>query len=75
MIENYLVSSALFKYMPVERISFFDDWLTRFTQPKALNDPFEMCPHVLGYGTHDQGHNFVLCLCRPYEEFPQLALA
>lgn len=29
-------------------------WLIRFTQPGALNDPFEMRPHVEAYGTPEQ---------------------
>jgi hypothetical protein len=30
--------------------------LIRFTQPKALNDPFEMRPHIAGYGTAEELH-------------------
>lgn len=43
--------SELYKYMPVARSSFFFDRLIRFTQPSALNDPFEMRPHITGYGS------------------------
>jgi hypothetical protein len=43
--------AVLFKYMSANRQSIFDDWLFRFTQPKALNDPFEMQPHISGYST------------------------
>jgi hypothetical protein len=43
--------AVLYKYMSANRQSIFDDWLFRFTQPKALNDPFEMQPHISGYST------------------------
>jgi hypothetical protein len=46
--------SRLYKYMHPDRQGIMDDWLVRFTQPKALNDPFEMRPHVAGYGTPDE---------------------
>lgn len=46
--------AVLYKYMPVERSKIFDDWLIRFTQPGALNDPFEMRPHIAGYGTPEE---------------------
>ena len=46
--------AILYKYMPANRSQIFDDWLIRFTQPKALNDPFEMRPHISGYGTPEQ---------------------
>jgi hypothetical protein len=41
--------AVLYKYMPAERNTIFDNWLIRFTQPRALNDPFEMRPHIAGY--------------------------
>ena len=34
----------VFKYYPAERISFFDDFLVRFTQTYDLNDPLECLP-------------------------------
>lgn len=34
----------IFKYYPTERISFFDDFLIRFTQTEDLNDPAECLP-------------------------------
>jgi hypothetical protein len=43
--------AVLYKYMPTERSKIFDNWLIRFTQPGALNDPFEMRPHIAGYST------------------------
>ena len=45
---------VLYKYMSANRQSIFDDWLLRFTQPKALNDPFEMRPHISGYSTPEE---------------------
>ena len=45
---------VLYKYMSASRDKIFDDWLIRFTQPKALNDPFEMRPHIAGYGTPEE---------------------
>jgi len=44
----------LYKYMHPDRQGILDNWLIRFTQPKALNDPFEMRPHIAGYGTPDE---------------------
>jgi hypothetical protein len=37
--------------MSAKRRTFFKDRLIRFTQPRALNDPFEMRPHIIGFGT------------------------
>lgn len=34
----------LFKYLPPERKTFFEDFLLRFTQPSQLNDPYECLP-------------------------------
>ena len=34
----------LYKYVPAERISILQDFLIRFTQPNAMNDPFEARP-------------------------------
>ncbi len=36
--------SILYKYLPLERQSFLADRLLRFSQPSALNDPFECFP-------------------------------
>lgn len=33
-----------YKYLPPERLSYLDDELLRYTQPIALNDPFECLP-------------------------------
>jgi hypothetical protein len=34
----------LFKYRPPERVDTLSDLVVRFTQPSALNDPFELLP-------------------------------
>src|SRR3712207_4510618 len=36
---------TLFKYIRAERIDVIDNLEIRFTQPGALNDPFELRPH------------------------------
>ncbi len=46
--------SKLYKYFAPSRSHIFNDWLIRFTQPGALNDPFEMRPHIAGYGTPEE---------------------
>jgi hypothetical protein len=33
-----------YKYLPIERLSYLDNELLRFTQPTDLNDPFECLP-------------------------------
>ena len=35
---------SFYKYLPIERISYINDQLLRFTQPEDLNDPFECYP-------------------------------
>ena len=36
----------LYKYVTAERIDVLQNGLVRFSQPSALNDPWEMRPHV-----------------------------
>jgi len=36
----------VYKYLPPDRKTYLDDELLRFTQPGALNDPFECIPIV-----------------------------
>ena len=36
----------VYKYLPPERKTYLDDELLRFTQPGALNDPFECIPII-----------------------------
>ena len=40
-----------YKYLPPERIDIFQNRLIRFTQPNALNDPFEAKPHFHAFAT------------------------
>lgn len=37
-------TDTVYKYLSPSRSSFFEDFLLRFTQPSALNDPFECVP-------------------------------
>jgi len=36
-----------YKFLPIERISYLEDELLRFTQPNDLNDPFECFPQEI----------------------------
>lgn len=38
------MSDILYKYLPIERLSYLVNELLRFTQPFELNDPFEWMP-------------------------------
>jgi hypothetical protein len=58
--------AVLYKYMSSERRTIFDDWRIRFTQPKALNDPFELRPHIAGYGTPEKVREIA---ARRWEEY------
>ena len=40
-----------YKYLPPERIDILQNRLIRFTQPNALNDPFEAKPHFHAFAT------------------------
>lgn len=37
---------TLYKYVTAERIDVLQNGLIRFTQASALNDPWDMRPHV-----------------------------
>jgi len=43
----------IYKYLPPERISYLSDALLRFTQPIALNDPYEALPALSTKQTHE----------------------
>lgn len=43
----------IYKYLPSDRITFLHDSLLRFTQPNALNDPFELLPGITKAVTND----------------------
>ncbi|MBS4098861.1 MAG: DUF2971 domain-containing protein [Sulfuricella sp.] len=36
----------LYKYVTADRIDILKKGCIRFSSPKALNDPFELCPHI-----------------------------
>lgn len=38
------MSNILYKYLPIERLTYLENELLRFTQPLDLNDPFEWMP-------------------------------
>jgi hypothetical protein len=40
------MQQLLYKYLPPERVSFFSSFNLRFTQPAALNDPYECLPCI-----------------------------
>jgi hypothetical protein len=42
--KSNLFPSRIFKYVPPERIDVLENLTIRFTQPSALNDPFELKP-------------------------------
>jgi hypothetical protein len=42
-----------YKYLPPERIDILQNRLIRFTQPNALNDPFEAKPHFYAFATKE----------------------
>lgn len=42
-----------YKYVPAERIDILKNRLIRFTQPRALNDPFEAQPDFYALGTKE----------------------
>ena len=60
------IPDVLYKYMSSNRLAIFDDWLIRFTQPKALNDPFELRPHIAGYSTPEEVREIA---ARRWEEY------
>ncbi len=44
----------LYKYVPAERIDILKNRLIRFTQPLALNDPFEANPYFYELGSKEE---------------------
>src|SRR3982751_4501322 len=44
----------LYKYCASDRRDFFQTRRLRFSQPGALNDPFELRPHIAAYGTPEE---------------------
>ena len=45
---------VFYKYVSAKRISIFQNRLIRFTQPLALNDPFEAKPHFYKLGSKEE---------------------
>jgi len=45
---------SLFKYFSPSGTRFLGNWHVRFSQPGAMNDPFEFSPHVAGWGTAEE---------------------
>ena len=45
-MSNSQMKKVLYKYLPAGRKSYLDDECLRFTQPGALNDPFEILPSI-----------------------------
>ena len=44
---------VFYKYVSPKRIDILQNRLLRFTQPRALNDPFEAHPHFYALGTKE----------------------
>ena len=45
---------VLYKYVSAERIDILQNRLIRFTQPNAMNDPFEAKPHFYKLGSKEE---------------------
>ena len=56
-----VLENLFYKYVPAERIDILRNRLIRFTQPLALNDPFEAKPHFYELGSKEK---FAKKLCR-----------
>jgi hypothetical protein len=66
----------LYKYCAPARSDFFKTRRLRFTQPAALNDPFELRPHLEAYGTPEEereiaGRHWELGVRRLYDQLVQ----
>ena len=48
------LEKVFYKYVPAERIDILQNRLIRFTQPFALNDPFEAKPHFYELGSKEE---------------------
>jgi Protein of unknown function (DUF2971) len=60
-------SDILYKYVPPDCVSYFSDQLLRFTQPAALNDPFERIPILSTEETHEVAREFVRAIAADAE--------
>ena len=55
----------LYKYVTAERIDVLQNALIRFSQPSALNDPWDMRPHVERIFTDDDLEEHVMAPLKP----------
>ncbi len=55
----------LYKYVTAERIDVLQNGLIRFSQPSALNDPWDMRPHVERLFTDDDWEEHVVAPLKP----------
>ena len=55
----------LYKYVTAERIDVLQNGLIRFSQPSALNDPWDMRPHVERLFTDDDLEEHVMAPLKP----------
>jgi Protein of unknown function (DUF2971) len=55
----------LYKYVTAERIDVLQNGLIRFSQPSALNDPWDMRPHIERVFTDDDLEKHVTAPLRP----------
>jgi len=58
-------SMTLYKYVTAERIDVLQNGLIRFSQPSALNDPWDMRPHVERLFTDDDLEEHVTTPLKP----------
>ena len=49
-----VLKMVFYKYVSSERIDILQNRLIRFTQPNAMNDPFEAKPHFYALGTKEK---------------------
>ena len=55
---------VFYKYVSVERIDILQNRLIRFTQPNAMNDPFEAKPHFYKLGAEEFAKNYAEAIRR-----------
>ncbi len=55
----------LYKYVTAERIDVLQNELIRFSQPSALNDPWDMRPHIERVFTDDEIDEHILAPMKP----------
>lgn len=55
---------VFYKYVSAERIDILENPLIRFTQPNAMNDPFEAKPHFYKLGLEEFAKNYAEAIRR-----------